>query len=205
MEPQKIKVFENPFPHMIVENMYNEEELNLIWEELNFLTKPNKLIIDDDLATDRDEDGNIKSQSKSILLDNIYSQRSVSNILNVNRKLFGNGYLQTFSQISQFSKSILYQNLDFTKIRYYENGIDYSPHIDFYNYTAITFFHKTPKSFNGGELFFPEHDIIFESKNNAMILFPSYITHAAKKVIMNENDYYSGRGKYSMMQFLKLN
>jgi len=28
---------EEPFPHMIINNLYNEEELKLIWEELNFL------------------------------------------------------------------------------------------------------------------------------------------------------------------------
>jgi len=27
-------VFEYPFPHLIIENFYNEEELELIWEEL---------------------------------------------------------------------------------------------------------------------------------------------------------------------------
>ena len=203
MEKQKIEVFKNPFPYMTVENMYNEEELNLIWEELNFLTDPIKLS-QNDTGTDKDlETKNMKSESKSIVLDYTYINRNISNILNVNRKLFDGGYLHTFSQISQYCKSVSMQNSDFTKIRYYENGIDYSPHIDLYNYTAITFFYKAPKAFDGGNLFFPEHDIVFECKNNAMILFPSYITHAAKKVIMDENDYYSGRGKYSMMQFLK--
>ena len=35
--------FREPFPHLIFNNFYNEEELDLIWEELNFYTKPNKL------------------------------------------------------------------------------------------------------------------------------------------------------------------
>ena len=29
---------------MIIYDFYNEDELNLIWEELNFYTKPNKLL-----------------------------------------------------------------------------------------------------------------------------------------------------------------
>ena len=33
-----------PFPHLIYHNFYDDEELELIWEELKFLTKPNKLI-----------------------------------------------------------------------------------------------------------------------------------------------------------------
>ena len=42
-----IRELKEPFPHLIVENMYNEEELELIWEELYFLTKPNKLLTPD--------------------------------------------------------------------------------------------------------------------------------------------------------------
>ena len=35
--------FVDPFPHIIFHNFYNDEELKLIWEELDFYTKPNKL------------------------------------------------------------------------------------------------------------------------------------------------------------------
>ena len=40
----QVTQFENPFPHLIVDNFYNEEELELIWEELKFYTKPGKLL-----------------------------------------------------------------------------------------------------------------------------------------------------------------
>ena len=32
-------LLKDPFPHMIVENFYNDDELKLIWEELDFYTK----------------------------------------------------------------------------------------------------------------------------------------------------------------------
>ena len=32
-----------PFPHLVFHNFYTDEELDLIWEELKFYTKPNKL------------------------------------------------------------------------------------------------------------------------------------------------------------------
>ena len=44
METLQITLYANPFPLMVVENFYNEEELGLIWEELNFYTKPGKLL-----------------------------------------------------------------------------------------------------------------------------------------------------------------
>ena len=36
-------ILNDPFPHMIVENFYNDDELKLIWEELDFYTKDGKL------------------------------------------------------------------------------------------------------------------------------------------------------------------
>ena len=36
--------YETPFPHFILHNFYNDEELKLIWEELDFYTKPDKLL-----------------------------------------------------------------------------------------------------------------------------------------------------------------
>ena len=46
MMPEKLvcDVFEKPFPHLIGHNFYNDEELELIWEELKFYTKPDKLL-----------------------------------------------------------------------------------------------------------------------------------------------------------------
>ena len=44
METLQAKAYTDPFPHLIIRNFYNEEELKLIWEELNFLTKPGKLL-----------------------------------------------------------------------------------------------------------------------------------------------------------------
>ena len=107
-------VLSEPFPHFTVENMYNEEELELIWEELNFLTKPHKFAKEGypDTDTARNADGSPMSQSKMIHLDNTYTDRSTSNILNLNRKLFEKECLIEFSKTSLMSKSILYQNQD---------------------------------------------------------------------------------------------
>jgi len=46
MNDQKLTAYvdEFPFPHMIIDNFYTEEELELIWEELKFYTKPGKLL-----------------------------------------------------------------------------------------------------------------------------------------------------------------
>ena len=62
-------VWEYPFPHLIVEDFYNEEELELIWEELKFYTKPNKLL------EPKIYGGVVGyTESKAILLDNLYKK-----------------------------------------------------------------------------------------------------------------------------------
>ena len=38
-----IDIFNEKFPYMVVDDYYNEEELRLIWEELDFLSYPHKL------------------------------------------------------------------------------------------------------------------------------------------------------------------
>jgi len=195
----------NPFPHLVVEEMYTENELFLIWEELNFLTKPHKFIENDQQTGKNLTSGKLKSESKSIILEDIYAEKCVSNILNVNKKLFFGGYFEIFSQINSQCMSILQQNRSITKIRYYEDNEEYLPHIDDYNYTCITFFHKFPKFFVGGELNFPDYNYEIPCNNNLMILFPSCIPHAANAVKMNNDQNCDGNGRYSMMQFLTIN
>ena len=44
MQNIQAEVFFEPFPHVIFHNLYNNDELHLIWEELNYYTKPGKLL-----------------------------------------------------------------------------------------------------------------------------------------------------------------
>ena len=44
MEELICDTYEAPFPHIIVKNFFNEEELKLIWQELEFYSHPGKLL-----------------------------------------------------------------------------------------------------------------------------------------------------------------
>ena len=71
----------SPFPHVIINIFYNDEELKLIWQELDFYTQPNKLV------PAKDYGGIVGSTNALALqLDNLYvGRREVSNILTINR------------------------------------------------------------------------------------------------------------------------
>ena len=45
MQDIEIIIHEEPFPHLILKNFYNKEEVKLIWEELDFYTKDGKLFV----------------------------------------------------------------------------------------------------------------------------------------------------------------
>ena len=111
-------VFSEPFPHLIIENFYDDEELDLIWEELKYYTKPGKLLEAKDFGGVVD-----KTNSHALSLDDVYVKyRSLSNILTVNRKLFTSSALDIFAKIHDCCSHAPSCNSDYTKVRYYHNG-----------------------------------------------------------------------------------
>lgn len=194
-----IHELKDPFPHLIVENMYNEEELALIWQELEFLNNLGKFKNPDEYGAAK-FDGEYSTSSKGIILDNVYYDRSFSNILNINRKLFK--HTETYSNLSPYHFKFLVCNIDSTKLRYYSNKDYYRPHRDYNSDTiACTYFYKKPKKFSGGELFFPEYNYQIECLDNTCIIFPSYFNHGVKEVTITDKNYCDGFGRYCMTQF----
>jgi hypothetical protein len=201
-----IDLKQEPFPHAIIQNFYDQEELSLIWRELDFLTSPHKLE-HTSLHGSNGKDqltGLPLSESLGLNLDIIYSgDRKISDILRLNRKIFKPKILQAFESLSPLLGHLRIINEDFTKIKYYENGNYYRKHADDSRFTAVTYFHKEPKAFTGGDLHFDEYDYTIPIENNMLVFFVGCIEHSSLDVKMN-GDYpkYSGYGKYVMNQFL---
>ena len=197
-------VYKDPFPHLIVKDYYNEEELELIWEELKFYTKPGKLL------TAKNYGGVVnKTNSHALVLDDIYvthndnkDYRTISNILTVSRKLFESGIIDPFCNIHGCCSIAKMSNWDITKIRYYHNGEYYEPHTDkCMQFLAFYYIHKEPKKFSGGEIYFPEYDYEYECDNNSMIILPGWVQHGVREVKIEDSDYYDGCGRYAITTF----
>ena len=192
-------LFKDPFPHMIVENFYNDDELKLIWEELDFYTKDGKLF-------DAHEFGGVidKTNSKAIWLDKIFSKkyRNLSNILKVNRKLFDSAVLEAFSSVHDCCSIAKFCNYDVTKVRYYHDGDYYEPHTDkTVQFLGFSYFYREPKKFEGGELIFPKYDYTFDCPNNSLIMMPGWVEHGVSKVSIKDSDYFDGYGRYAVTSF----
>ena len=205
-------VYDQPFPHLIVKNFYNEKELELIWEELKFYTKPGKLYDAKDFGGIVDN-----TNSKAIILDQLYRNyslkpseningnpnfRSMSNILTVSRKIFESGILDVFSNIHGCCSIAKLSNWDATKVRYYHNGEYYDAHTDkSMQFLAFYYIHKEPKKFSGGEVYFPQYNYEYSCDNNSLIMFPGWVEHGVKEVKIEDSDYYDGWGRYAITSF----
>ena len=192
-------LFKDPFPHMIVENFYNDDELKLIWEELDFYTKDGKLF-------DAHEFGGVidKTNSKAIWLDKVFSRkyRNLSNILKVNRKLFDSAVLEAFSSVHDCCSIAKFCNYDVTKVRYYHDGDYYEPHTDkTVQFLGFSYFYREPKKFEGGELIFPKYDYTFDCPNNSLIMMPGWVEHGVSKISIKNSDYFDGYGRYAVTSF----
>ena len=205
-EKLDVYVYDNPFPHIICKDFYNPEELKLIWEELNFYTKPGKLL------EAKDYGGVVGyTNAKALMLDSVYrnysdndgvNYRILSNILTVNRKLFASGILDTFATIHDCCSIANQSNSDTTKIRYYHDGEGYDPHTDKgFQFLAFSYFYKEPKKFTGGQLYFPKYNYEIPCDNNSMIIFPGWVEHGVREVSIENSDYYDGWGRYAITSF----
>ncbi len=192
--------FSEPFPHLVIDNFYNDEELELIWEELKFLTKPGKLFEAKDFG------GVVgKTNSHALSLDDVYqnkSYRNISNILTVNRKLFTSSALDVFAKIHDCCSLAINCDEDYTKVRYYHNGEYYEPHTDkSFQFLAFSYFYKEPKKFEGGEIYFPKYKYELTCENNSIIILPGWVEHGVKEVKISDSDYYDGYGRYCISNF----
>jgi hypothetical protein len=198
-----IHAITEPLPFLQIENLYSEDELKLIWQELEFLNHPNKLNPPEDTGTAvNNKTKELLKNNKGLFLDEVYTKRNMSNILFLSSKLFLPEILQTFSGLSIGYETITRTNSDKTMISYYENGGYYKPHKDGAIYTAITWFYKEPKLFSGGDFYFTDYDLKIKIQNNMTVLFPSCVTHHVDKVIFNNE--LPGYGRYAVTQFLYL-
>ena len=195
-----IDIFNEKFPYMVVDDYYNEEELRLIWEELDFLSYPHKLKrATKESGGATDNTGKLLKKNFHRYIDRIYSERELSNILTVNRKLFDDDYKILKQHPHWFFQNVVF-NKDYTQVGYYENNDHYGEHRDSASVTALTWLYKEPKKFIGGDLFLSSDKINIDCVNNRTLIFPSMITHSVNEIHMNEQKP-SRHGRYVITQY----
>ena len=174
-----------------------------IFNELKFLSSIDRFKdpTDPDGPGTAMSNGVVLKSGKGMHLDVVYKDRSESDILKVNRKLFSKETTTLLESYHSFFRYVRRSNADNTKLHYYTNGDYYKSHVDDCVVTAISFFNIEPKGYRGGDLVL-EHRLKIPCLNNSLVVFPSIMWHEVTPIVMY--DFSPNMGRYSMTQFLEM-
>lgn len=190
---------DKPFPYMMARNFYDETELKLIWDEINYWSSGDKML--EPKETGQKMDG--KKQNKGIFLDEAYTERKYSNILTVNRKLFRPDIMDMYMKLHFTYEVFSMCNKDTTLLSYYENDGFYKAHKDSCVITALTWIFKEPKAFTGGDFVMPQYNHTIKIENNMTLWFPSCVEHEVPAIKLNDGvPEGKGFGRYCISSFV---
>ncbi len=193
--------------YMTFENIYDENELDLIWQEAKFLCHEDKLLPPKQSGTATDSNGNALKNNKSIWIDQTYIDKNTSNYLKLNKKAINITLLNRneLEKVDINLKLFFTSNYSLTLMSYYENSDYYDSHIDISCYTYIFWMFKEPKLFTGGDLSFPELNQTINVKSNMAVLFPSWLNHKVDKISMCDTiEKYKCNGRFSFSTFFQI-
>jgi Rps23 Pro-64 3,4-dihydroxylase Tpa1-like proline 4-hydroxylase len=184
---------------VIFDNFYTEEELGLIWRELDFLKNPNKLKNVEYIRPAQNDEGVLLKRAKGFFFESIYLDRSFSDILTINRKIFSDYYTKKLVSLNPIFRYFILCNRDTTLLSYYSEGDYYEEHQDMSLITILNYFNEEPKPFEGGNLLFNDFDIEIEVKNNRTVIFPGCYSHEVLPITKVEDNH---SGRFCITQFL---
>jgi hypothetical protein len=182
----EVTYFTEPVTFCIIKNFYSEDDLELIWKELENLKHnfggPEKT------GTAHNALGHPKKQNKGLFVP----QGNPITVLN--RKLFAPELIHDLTKLNWFFGYLKHLNQDSTLVSYYEDSGHYKAHTDEAIITAIHYLWKEPKTFTGGGLFFGDFEVPIE--NNCLLIFPSRTLHEVRPL--------TGYGRYALTQFVTM-
>lgn len=198
----------NRLPIAVIDKFYDNSAEEKIMQELLFLKNDERKLKnpgDSGSAYNLDQtmpDGKkYLKKNKAHSLDATYLDRSMSNILTENRKLFSDEITTELINYHPIFRYVKHVNTDATLVSYYEDSDYYLPHRDDATITAITWFYKSPKSFKGGELIL-EESLEIDCVSNRCVIFPSITLHSVNQIVMEQNKTNLNLGRFAISQFL---
>ena len=175
----------NKVPYLLKRDVFSNEELQLIYDELQFLKQLMKQ--PEETASATGLDGNYIKNNNGVFLESVYSKGSNSSIFKIVTKNIPQ-FIEEYSNIEITNRSALSCNSSWTLVSHYEHNGYYAPHTDATVATILFWFNKEPRTFSGGDLIFNDTDEVIEYQNNTMIIFPGWAMHSVPKL--------KGEGRY---------
>lgn len=185
----KVKLVTDPIHYLYIEDLYDDYELEKIWIELDYYQSLDNSPFEE--TSSAIVNGERLKRNSGFDID----QCRYSNLFYYSEKIFDIINVQKDSWFFTNLHRLRYDGL----LSYYDDGGYYKPHYDEAIVTAVTWFHKDPKSYTGGNFNFTDFDMSFESKSNSCVIFPSQINHHVDPVVGKCK---KGHGRYCYTQFL---
>ena len=183
---KKLNIFD--VPCLAIENTYSEDELQVIRNEISFIEPK----IGDEEKTNAAKEKTPygekrKKRGRGVFLDDVYTDRRYSSILNCSRKLFHTPeFLTCYAELAEtniYWKLWPHTNHDSTLLQCYGNGDYYEYHQDSSQFTIITVLNFND-AYEGGELHLRLNREVYNNKSahNTTLIFPSVIDHTVTEV-----------------------
>lgn len=196
-----IEYIEEPVPHIIIRNVFSDEDVKNVWKELDFLTHSDKLLSPAESRSAK-ENGMILKKNHAIFLEDVYKNPKFSDIFRATRNVFTKEFFDEICSKNSVFEWMKQVNNESFLVSYYDDNDSYLPHKDNSVYTILVNFYKEPKAFTGGDLTLGNVNYKIPLENNRMIIFPSWAKHGVTPVKFNETQPpLSGLGRYTVSTF----
>jgi hypothetical protein len=194
-----------PFPHVIIDDFYDEEELKKIFKEIDYLF-PKLKVLGRNLGTAFDiVSGEPLSSGNSLCLDEFFNNKQNSDIVQITDKVLLPELLFTIADVHPLYGHAKNLNVSNTTLKYYNHKDKYKSHMDYARFTFLSWFCKEPKAFEGGDLVFQQfNNYKIEFKNNRGVFFCGAVYHESTPLKFNKNAK-EDSGKFVVTKFLNFN
>ena len=86
---KRVRYEVEPFPYVLIDELYNEWELEELWEEMEYLCSPRRLVVADlNNGSATSPNGELLKFNHCQYLEDVYQNRNHSSILQITEKIF---------------------------------------------------------------------------------------------------------------------
>lgn len=208
LQDMKLQYFEiENFPVVIIDQYYEDDAVEQIWNELIFLNKRDKLHPPEVTGSatydyyNEKQEVVYKKKNRGVFLDDVYRERKFSDILYLNRKIFTESLIDNLIESHVYFRHIKKSTADSTLISYYEDNDYYDFHTDNSSVTLCSWFFQEPKKFIGGDLILEKNNAV-ECKHNRTIIFPSILEHKVEAIQLDDLYKDKNYGRFTITQLI---
>ena len=191
---------------VVIDNWYNEEEYNKVFEECQFVS--NYALSPKDSGAAMSESGNVLKQNSARFISSFFKEFFDSYIAQYSQKLYHADLVHELLNIDPLYEYLGMINAGDSLVSYYENSDYYKAHRDQAIITQLTWLYEQPKSFKGGNLILRDinNNVVkeIECVPNRSIIFPSFMLHEVNNISMDEKNLNQKKGRYTVSTFSRI-